>query len=56
MNNVILLGTLVADPEARATQSGKTACDFRIAVRRNYKNQKGEYESDFLRCKAFGVY
>ena len=55
MNRVILLGTLVADPEIRTTQSGKTAGEFRIAVRRNFKNQSGEYESDFLRCKAFGT-
>lgn len=54
MNKVILLGNLVADPEIRTTQAGKAVANFRIAVRRNFKNQSGEYESDFLRCKAFG--
>ena len=54
MNKVILMGNLVADPELRTTQSGKSAATFRIAVRRNFKNQSGEYESDFLRCLAFG--
>lgn len=55
MNKVILLGNLVADPEIRTTQAGKAVANFRIAVRRNFKNQSGEYESDFLPCKAFGT-
>ena len=55
MNKVVLLGNLVADPEIRTTQAGKAVANFRIAVRRNFKNQSGEYESDFLPCKAFGT-
>lgn len=55
MNKVILLGNLVADPEIRTTQAGKAVANFRIAVRRNFKNANNEYESDFLTCKAFGT-
>jgi single-strand DNA-binding protein len=54
MNRVILMGNICADPEMRTTDSGKSACNFRIAVRRNYKNANGEHESDFLTCKAYG--
>ena len=55
MNKVVLIGTLVADPETRTSNSGKTIASFRIAVRRSHKNQNGEYESDFLRCIAIGA-
>ncbi|MGI5885418.1 MAG: single-stranded DNA-binding protein [Candidatus Spyradocola sp.] len=54
MNKVILMGNLVADPEMRASQSGNSVANFRIGVRRTFKNQEGEYESDFLSCTAFG--
>lgn len=54
MNKVILMGTLVADPELKTMQNGKSVCEFRIAVRRSFKNAQGQYDSDFLRCRAFG--
>lgn len=53
MNKVILLGNLTSDPVLKTSQSGVPICSFRIAVRRNYKNASGEYESDFLQCTAF---
>ena len=55
MNKVVLIGTMVADPETRTSNSGKTIANFRIAIRRTRKNQDGEYESDFLRCIAIGA-
>jgi single-strand DNA-binding protein len=53
MNKVVLIGRLVADPELRQTQSGISACRFRIAVNRRYKNDRGEYEADFINCTAW---
>ena len=53
MNKVILMGRLTADPELRQTQSGIASCRFTVAVRRDYKNQKNEYESDFISCVAW---
>lgn len=32
MNKLILIGNLTKDPETRTTQSGKTVCNFNIAV------------------------
>lgn len=55
MNKVILMGNLVADPELKTTQNGKSIGEFRVAVRRARKNPQGEYESDFLRCRCFGA-
>ena len=53
MNKVILIGRLSADPELRQTQSGISSCRFTVAVNRNFKNDKGEYEADFLTCVAW---
>lgn len=54
MNKCILKGNLVRDPEIKANQNGDEYAYFTIAVKRDYKNTKGEYESDFLKCIAFG--
>jgi single-strand DNA-binding protein len=53
MNNIILIGRLVADPETRYTQSGIAVCNFRIAVDRKFKNAAGEREADFINCVAW---
>lgn len=49
MNKAIVCGFLVREPE----ENGK-AIKFTIAVTRDYKNTEGNYESDFIRCVAFG--
>ena len=54
MNKVILKGNLVRDPEIKANSNGDEFAYFTIAVRRDRKNASGEYESDFLKCIAFG--
>lgn len=53
MNNVTLMGRLVADPELRQTQSGISACRFTLAVNRKVKNKNGEYDADFISCVAW---
>lgn len=50
LNHVTLIGRLVADPETRATPSGKSVCSIRIAVDRKGR----EKETDFFGCTAFG--
>ncbi len=54
MNVHIISGRLTRDPEVRFSQTGKTVTSFTVAVRRDYKNQAGEYESDFFNVKCFG--
>ncbi len=54
MNNVALVGRATKDPEITMTQNGKEKATFRIAVNRDFKNQDGEYEADFINCVAFG--
>lgn len=53
MNKVILSGNLCGDPEYQTTASGISLCRFRIAVQRKFKNEKGEYESDFISVVAW---
>ncbi len=53
MNKVILIGRLARDPEMRTTASGMTVTRFTVAVSRNFSNQNGERETDFLNCIAW---
>lgn len=48
MNKVILLGNLCKDIELRYTQSNKMVTQNTIAVRNDFKNTNGEYESQFI--------
>lgn len=50
INNVVLVGRLVRDPELRYTPSNQAVATFSLAVNRNFKNQNGEYEADFINC------
>lgn len=51
INNVTIIGRLVADPELKYTGSGTSICDFAIAVNDKYKEQENTY---FFQCTAFG--
>lgn len=53
MNKAIIMGRLTAAPELRQTQSGIASCRFTVAVNRRFKNDKGEYETDFISCQAW---
>jgi len=48
MNHVALIGRLTRDPELRYTPNGVAVCQFSIAVDREFKNQQGEREADFV--------
>lgn len=54
MNKVILRGYLVKDIEVKENNKIKLG-KFTLAVSRPYKNQNGEYESDFLNCVVFNA-
>ena len=48
MNKVFLIGRLTRDPELRYTTSNIATATFSIAVNRNFTNQNGEREADFI--------
>lgn len=50
LNHVILVGRLVQTPVLQVTDSGKKVSSITLAVPRSYKNQNGEYDTDFLDC------
>lgn len=52
-NHIGLVGRLVRDPEYRATGNGTSVCNFTLAVDRDFKNQSGEKETDFIDCVAW---
>ena len=53
LNKIFLQGRLVADPERRHTQQGTPVASFRLAVERDYKNQSGGKDVDFINCVAW---
>ncbi len=56
MNKVILVARLCRDPEVRYTQgeNASAVARFSVAVNRRFKNDKGNYDADFINCAAFG--
>ena len=53
LNRIILMGRLTRDPELRRTQSGTAVTSFSLAVDRDFKNQAGEKETDFIDIVAW---
>lgn len=53
MNKVLLIGNITNDITIEKTQSGTSILKNTIAVRRQFKNQEGSYDSDFIRFTAF---
>lgn len=54
MNEIVLSGRLVKDPEVRYTQTQKVVTLFSLAVSREVKNEQGNYDADFFNCVALG--
>ncbi|HGO8537865.1 single-stranded DNA-binding protein [Streptococcus suis] len=50
INNVVLVGRMTRDAELRYTPSNQAVATFTLAVNRNFKNQDGEREADFINC------
>ena len=54
LNNVVLIGRLVKDPELRFGSTGVAVCTFVLAVDRPFTNSETkEREADFLTCVAW---
>ena len=53
MNRVNLSGNATKDVVLQKTNSGLSFCSFGVAVKRNFKNNDGEYETDFINCVAW---
>ncbi len=53
LNHIVLMGRLTRDPELRHTGSGVAVVSFTLAVDRDFKNQNGEKECDFVDITAW---
>lgn len=54
MNKVCLTGRISTELEIKKTSTGKSLLDFNLAVKRDYKNEGGKYDADFIHIKAWG--
>ena len=50
INNVVLVGRLTKDCDLKYTSSGTAVATFSLAVNRQFTNQAGEREADFINC------
>lgn len=53
INSVNLTGRLTRDPELRKSQSNISIGNFTLAVNRNFTDQNGERQADFINCVLF---
>lgn len=53
-NFVILMGRLTKDPEVRYGNDNKAIARFSLAVDRKYKDNNGNYPTDFFNLVSFG--
>ena len=50
LNQTVIVGRIVRDPELKETDSGRKVTNITLAVPRSYKNINGEYETDYIPC------
>ncbi|MFV0499238.1 MAG: single-stranded DNA-binding protein [Bacilli bacterium] len=50
MNNVVIVGRIVRNPEIKQTDNSTSVLNITLAVDRSFKNINGEYEVDFIDC------
>ena len=50
INRAVLTGRLTRDPELRYTTSGTAVVSFTLAVDRQFRNQNGDRDADFINC------
>ncbi len=50
LNQLVVVGRLVKNPELRKTDSGRNVTNITLAVPRSYKNSNGEYDTDYIDC------
>lgn len=50
LNQAVLVGRIVHDPELKETENGNKLAKITLAVPRSFKNSNGEYDTDFISC------
>ena len=55
LNQIVIAGRLVADPEITMCENNKKRTCITVAVPRSYKNMDGNYDTDFIRCVLWNL-
>ena len=50
LNQTVLVGRLVQDPEIKELENGNKVSYITLAIPRSYKNSDGIYDTDFIDC------
>ena len=50
VNETVLVGRITQDPKVTELDNGKKVSNVTIAIPRSYKNENGEYDTDFVKC------
>lgn len=53
LNQIVLVGRLVQDPEIKELENGVKTSYITLAVSRSWKNTDGIYETDFIPCLLY---
>ena len=53
LNQIVLVGRLVQDPEIKELENGVKTSYITLAVSRSWKNADGIYETDFIPCLLY---
>lgn len=53
MNSLCLTGRITKEPDLKTTQSGNSYLLFTLAVDRGFKDDNGNYITDFIPCVAW---
>lgn len=54
LNQVVLVGRLAGETEIIEAETAKKIYKILLAVPRSFKNESGEYETDFISCTLYG--
>ena len=54
INNVVLTGRITRNLELKQTNNNNPSLNITLAVERNFKDQSGQKQTDFISCKSFG--
>lgn len=53
LNQVVIVGRLVRDVEVQEKENGKKFANITVAVPRSFKNEEGQYDTDFIDAVVF---
>ena len=53
LNQIILVGRIASEVKVETNENGKKIAKMTIAIPRSFKNENGEYDTDFIDVRLF---